>query len=580
MALDGFFIHAHVHALNQTLEGLKIDKIYQINATDLLLNLRGRGSVKLFISAHASHPRIILIDSKPETPQEPPMFCMLMRKHISGGIIQSVEQDGLERIVTINISARNELGDIVIKHLKIEIMGKHSNIMLLDENQTVVDSIKRIRLSMSTRPMGPGVRYTLPPSTKAPTFKTDRESFSNQLTDVKLPVFKWLYLTFEGISPSLANSITHQAGIDSKTDTASLEKEDIDSLYASFIDHIEQVKRSNGVYMYFVAGTYKEFSSIPLTHYRSLGYEERFTTDFDEALNTYYHTKKDTNRVSQKSNHLIKLVDLHLDKLNKKVENLEGDLIEAGKLEALRLRGELLTANLHAIKKGMKSITVFNYYTNEDFEIELDVTRGPNENAQRYYKRYNKAKTTLEEAQKFIEIADEEIRYLDHVRLLLDQAESPDDIEEIKEELMETGFVKKIYSKKQKRAKKLPPHRYESSEGVTILVGRNNFQNDELTLKKSFREHIWLHTKDTPGSHVIIQAEFEDIDDQTIIEAAEIAAYHSKARYSSQVPVDFTEVKFVKKPSGAKPGMVIYEDYKTIYVTPDEDKILNMKKVD
>lgn len=577
MALDGFFLSAYTQQLQQQLVGTKIEKIYQIG-TDLVVHFRGRQSGKLRLSADPTHPRLLITEERTETPETPPMFCMLLRKHLTGGIITAIHQEGLERVITFHISARNDFGERTEKRLVIEIMGKHANIILVGEQDKVVDSIKRVNPLMSPRPIGPGTLYGPPPTHKLDTAAIDLETLRDSGNTA---LQKALYSQYSGISPSLAHSMAARAGIDGKQPAATLSEADFKRLQQSVLEHLKSLEAAKP-YLYVEKETQRiaDFSAVPLYHLRSQPqqYEEQVADSFDALLGRVYQRTNDANRLVQKSSHLVKLITLLQDRLISKIANLEGDLAEASRLEELKLYGELLTANLHALQKGMAEVALLNYYTGETLAIPLDVTKSPNENAQRYYKRYNKAKTTLEEAQNFIGQAQEDLNYLEAVKTALLQAELPEDVDAIKEELAEQGFIKASTLRKQRKVKKAPPHRYTATEGVAILVGRNNMQNDQLTLKDAHREHIWLHTKDVPGSHVIIQATFPEIEEATVLEAAMIAAYHSKARYSSQVAVDFTEVKYVKKPKGAKPGMVIYEDYKTVYVTPDEAKIQALKQ--
>lgn len=576
MALDGFFLSAYTQQLKAALVGAKIDKIYQIGS-DLILHFRGRQSGKLRLSADATHPRILITDEKIEAPEKPPMFCMLLRKHLTGGIIADINQVGLERIITLQISARNDFGDKTDRRLIIEIMGKHANIILVGDQDRVIDSIKRVNPHMSPRPIGPGTLYGPPP-----TQKLDLNALSPELLEAfgNTSIQKCLYSKFSGVSPSLSHSMLALAKIDGKTPANQLSDSESAALLHSIATHLKALKTPQP-YIYHDPTSQQivDFSSIPLYHLRMQAdsYSESTLTSFDSLLGLIYQKTNDANRLLQKSSHLIKLIALLQERLVSKIANLEGDLEAASSLETQKLWGELLTANLHAIKKGMTAVTVTNYYTGESLEIPLDPTKGPNENAQRYYKRYSKAKTTLEEAKNFIHQAEEDHAYLDAVLQSLLQAELPEDVDSIKEELAEQGFIKASTLRKQGKIKKAPPYRYRATEGTLILVGRNNLQNDQLTLKDSHREHIWLHAKDVPGSHVIIQASFPEIEEGTLIEAANIAAYHSRARQSSQVAIDFTEVKYVKKPRGAKPGMVIYEDFKTIYVTPDAQEVLALR---
>lgn len=575
MAFDGFFINKYCKILDDTLVERRVDRIFQLDNKDIVLSFKGIKDL-LLLSVLSSNPRAILIDEKPQTPQTPPMFCMLLRKHLQNAVLKTVKQIGLERILSFEFDASNQIGDRVNLTLRIELMGKHANLMLLNASDEIVDSVKRIGLLQSPRPIAPGVIYQLPPSQKQATLALNADEFKRQISGFEGTVYKALYQLFEGVSPAISKTLLLAANIAKNSACDSLSAEQFDILWAQFNGAIGALKTPE-VYIYRDALQIVEISAVPLLQHAV--YDMRISEDVTHDVQLYYAQTKDTNRIAQKSVNLLKRLDGFISKAGQKQLNLQADIERAQQLNDYKLFGELLTANLHAIKKGDASFKAYNYYDDSYIDITLDVRKSPNDNAQLYYKKYNKAKVTLTMAQQMLEQTKADIAYLKQVRSMLELAESAADVDDIHDELSDLGYVRKKHRKKVKRESKLPPLLYRSFEGVDILVGRNNYQNDQLTLKRANREHIWLHTKDVAGSHVIICAEFADIDERTIVEAAEIAAYHSDARLSSQVPVDLTEVKFVKKPKGAKPGMVIYEDNKTIYVTPDEEKILSMKVV-
>ncbi len=574
MAFDGFFYRKHSRQLADLLTGTQIDKIYQVGRYDLFIQLKGGGTQRLLISVHPAQPRILLIDQKPDTPDAPPMFSMLLRKHLQSGRISAVKQLGMERIVDIDIAVKNQIGDLVDYKLRVEIMGKHSNLILLDGDMKIVDAIKRVGENISIRPVLPNIKYSQPPSQKQNLLEIDDAQFSALLRAQKGVVRKALYQYFEGVSPDIATTICLGSATDGNAKCDQLDEAQCAALWQSSREMLSQLDDGN-MWLYREGGLIKAFSAVKTAS----EYEAEAVSDgnYFAALADYYKQKKDSNQIAQRAATAIKRIDGLIVRTVNRIDNLSKDLVAAEELDKYKLYGELITANLHAVKKGMKSIEVVNYYDGKTIVIPLSVDKAPNENAQHYYKRYNKAKTTLVKAKALIGENEADLAYLKQVRSLLECAETSDDINQLIDELVDGGYFKSRARKRQKKSKKLPPLKYQSSEGVIILVGRNNYQNDELTTKKADREHIWLHTKDIAGSHVIITKCFADIAEQTIVEAAMIAAYHSDGRHSSQVPVDFTEVKFVKKPRGAKPGMVIFTDNKTIYVNPQRDAVLAMR---
>ncbi len=577
MAFDGFFFRKQTRLLADSLTGMYIDKIYQVGRYDLYLQLKGGGTQRLLISVQSDQPRILLIDEKPETPAQPSMFTMLLRKHLQSAKVSNIEQLGLERIIDIDIATKNQIGDAVDYKLRVEIMGKHSNLMFIDQNGMVVDAIKRVGENLSIRPILPNLQYKLPPSAKDNLEEVNAEQFNDILSNDTIAIKKALYKHFTGVSPALATTFCHSAQIKPNLNCDELTAEQLQLLWQVIQDALTELKRDT-FWVYQNNGIIKAFSAIDIVSEYAV--QPLSGAAYCAALNQFYKQEKSSNQVAQKAAASIKRIDALIARTTTRIANLTKDLATAGDLETYKLYGELLTANLHAIKKGMREVKLFNYYTNQEIIVPLATDKAPNENAQYYYKRYNKAKTTLVKAQALIEQNEADLAYLKQVRSMFEQAESIADVDQLNDELASAGYLKVRKAKGRQRAKKLPPIKYLSTEGVEILVGRNNFQNDELTMKRADKEHIWLHTKDIAGSHVIITRCFEAIEEQTIVEAAMIAAYHSDARHSSQVPVDLTEVKYVKKPKGAKPGMVIFTDNKTIYVNPEKEKIDKMRVTD
>lgn len=547
MAFDGIMTAAVTYELNHTLQGGKIEKVYQPEAEELVFNIHSKsGKLKLYISSSGNHAGIYLSSESYSNPANPSAFCMLLRKHLQSGRITDVKQVGSERIAEIYIETMDELGFNVNKKLVVEIMGKHSNISLVDEGTgKIIDSIKRISIDTSrVRQLLPGMIYQYPPLQDKIPFKEvtaeDISSFeSRRLLDC-----------IGGISPSIA-----------------------DELEGNISENLEAIRQrlatgdfSPCVYLK-EDGSPMEFSAFPLRAYENYLNKVDFNT-VSEAVEYYYSHRASSNRIKQKGTDLLKAVEQKLKKLYLKKQRLSEDLLKAENSEDLRLYGELLTANLHKCKTGDRSVTVDNYYDGTTVTIPLDIKYSPSKNAQIYFKKYGKSKTAVKEKALQIEENDRDIQYLESVLSYIENADSADTIEALRTELTAEGYLKRRKNNPVQKKQKTSPVEYVSSEGFRILVGRNNTENDTLTLKMAGKTDLWLHTKDIPGSHVIVFTEGKEPDKKTIFEAAAIAAYHSKARNSEQVPVDYVPVKYVKKPSGAKPGMVIFTNNRTVYVKP------------
>lgn len=562
MAFDGLFTVAMTNEL-KSLESGRITKVHQPNALEVVLHIRANGkNDKLLFSIHPSYARVHITKESIDNPQEPPMFCILLRKHIEGGIITDIQNDGFERIISFSIESRNEIGDRVYRKLIIEIMGRHSNLILIDpETNKIIDGLKHLSPSMNSyRTILPGQDYVAPPAQQ----KVD----PSEVTDEELASFfsherspKEIVNHFAGFSPFHAEELLHRMKNGEVVDT-----------FRSFIKEIVSSVKPTCV----EAEGKLYFSPTTISHV-----EGRQTTfeNISSLLDRVFYARAERERVKQQAGDLERYLQTEVNKLKLKLKKLEKDLQQASKLHQYQLYGELLMANLYQFEKGMKEVKVINYYSEEGEEvtIPLNERKTPVENAQQYYTKYNKAKNALVMVKEQIEKTNEEIEYLEMLLSQIVQA-SPSDIEEIREELAEQGYLRKRnrHKNQKKKSDKPRPEQFISSTGIPISVGKNNKQNDFLTFKLARKSDIWLHTKDIPGSHVVIHS--ENPDDVTLQEAASLSAYFSKARESSSVPVDYTQIRHVKKPNGAKPGFVIYFEQKTLYVTPDEELVMKLKK--
>lgn len=569
MSFDGVFTYAVVNELQQALEGGRITKIHQPAVYELVLQIRSHGrNYKLLLSAHPSYARVHLTNETYDNPAEPPMFCMLLRKHLEGSIIEAIRQVGFDRIVIIETKGRDEIGDIHTKQLIAEIMGRHSNIILVDkETNTIIDSIKHLSPSVNRyRTVLPGHEYIAPPSHgKINPLEATEETVVKKIDFHAGKLADQLVATFSGISPLFAKEAVFRAGLANRA-----------TLPKSFVSLMDEVRAHRFAPAMYTNGEKEWFYVLPLAHLQAEA--KPFATP-SELLDRFYFGKAERDRVKQQAHDLERFIVNEKAKNEKKLVKLQQTLEEAKQAEQYRLYGELLTANLYAVERGMKEIEVVNYYDENGatITIPLDPQKSPSENAQNYFQKYQKAKNSLNIVQEQIERTNEEIAYFDTLLQQLETA-APKDVEEIREELIEQGYLRARATKQSKKQKQraIELERYIASDGTEILVGKNNKQNDYLTNKLARKDEIWLHTKDIPGSHVVIRS--KNPSEQTILEAANLAAYFSKARQSSSVPVDYTRIRYVKKPSGAKPGFVIYENEQTLYVTPDEELVRAMKQ--
>jgi len=578
VALDGIAINALVREFDEKFKDLRIDKIYQPEHDELLLFLHGKsGSYKLFLSANASIARACISEEAKGAQNTPPVFCMLLRKHLSGGKIVSVSQPDFERVIKFSVEGYNELGDLTVKTLVMEIMGRHSNIILLDENGKILDSIKRIDFSVSSvRQILPGLTYENPPSQgkRNPLF-CGVGDFLEAFENTEKKADKCILEGFTGVSPLIAREIVFRALGQTDVFLSELSTSQKLDLATEAYKLFKSVADGEFSPCYLVNTETKkhiDFSAVEISQYENMA-EVIKSESVAILIYEYYKERGRKERALRRNAELLKLVTNNIERCAKKIERQMVELADTEKKDAWKVSGELITANIYRIKQSDKVVVLENYY--EDgapvVDISMDTSLTPAQNAQRYFKKYNKAKTAEEELTKQIKIAKEELFYLESVEEEIEKAETPEALSEIADELREQGYIKRQEKGKPKKQKQAMPLETQTTDGFAVLIGKNNKQNDYLTCKMSGGNDLWFHTKDIHGSHVVMRYDRErEFTDNAIIEAAQFAAFYSKAKNSDNVPVDYAKIKFVKKPSGAKPGFVIYTNNKTVYVTPKE----------
>ena len=550
MSFDGFFLHHMVEELRRELVNGRIQKINQPFEQELVLQIRSnRQSHRLLLSAHPVFGRIQLTQTTFENPAQPSTFIMVLRKYLQGALIESIEQVENDRIVEITVSNKNEIGDHIQATLIIEIMGKHSNILLVDKSShKILEVIKHVGFSQNSyRTLLPGSTYIAPPSTESLNPFTVKDEKLFEILQTQETTAKHLQSLFQGLGRDTANK---------------LESILVSEKLSTFRNFFNQETKP--------CLTKTSFSPVPFAN--QVG--EPFTS-LSDLLDTYYKDKAERDRVKQQASELIRRVENELQKNRHKLKKQEKELLATDNAEEFRQKGELLTTFLHQVPNDQDQVILDNYYTNQPITIALDKALTPNQNAQRYFKRYQKLKEAVKYLTELIEETKATILYLESVETVLNQA-GLEEIAEIREELIQTGFIRRRQREKIHKRKK--PEQYLASDGKTIIyVGRNNLQNEELTFKMARKEELWFHAKDIPGSHVVISGNL-DPSDEVKTEAAELAAYFSKGRLSNLVQVDMIEVKKLNKPTGGKPGFVTYTGQKTLRVTPDPEKIASMKK--
>lgn len=574
MAFDGITIHSLINELNNTILGGRIDKIAQPEKDELFLTIKSpKGQFRLMLSVNASLPLAYLASSNKPSPMTAPNFCMLLRKHLNNGRITEITQPGLERIIDIQIEHLDEMGDMCVKHLIIELMGKHSNIIFINNENKIIDSIKRVNASVSSvREVLPGFEYFIPVTIeKKNPLSTTTEEFIELIKSVNFPVFKAIYNAYTGISPSVAEEICFQANIDSNT--ATIELSEIEKLHLAniFINYVDEVKNNN----YSPSILYNQEKPYDFEVIKGcINTNKQEFTFVSQMLETFYATKNTLDRIRQRSADLRQIISIALERNYKKYDLQIKQLEDTEKRDKYRIYGELLNTYGYNIEKNSKEARVLNYYTNEEITIPLDQTKTVQENSQKYFAKYNKLKRTYEALSDLTKSTKQEIEHLESINTALDIARDYEDLVQIKDEMIEYGFIKKHIQQKGKPQKsKSKPLHYVSSNGFDIFVGKNNYQNEELTFKIATGNDWWFHAKNMPGSHVIVKANNSELPDKTFEEAAALAAYYSKGANQEKVEIDYVEKKHVKKVAGAAPGFVIYHTNYSMNISPDISKI-------
>lgn len=572
MALDGIVVSNIVAELNANLAGARIAKIAQPEADELLLTLKSpnSGQVRLLLSASASLPLIYFTSVNKPSPVTAPAFCMLLRKHIGGGKIMRVYQPGLERIIHFEIEHLNEMGDLCRKDLVLELMGKHSNLIFCDDNGTIIDSIKRVSAQTSSvREVLPGRPYFIAQTQeKLDPLSTTEDAFCQSVFSKPMKLAKAIYSSYTGISPVIAEELCHRASLESDQSANTIQEMARLHLYHLFDLMMEDIKqhRYTPLIVSDCHGDPVEFSSLPLTMYADMQITEYPT--ISEVLEQYYARKNTVTRIRQKSADLRHITVTALERNRKKYTLQMKQLKDTEKRDQYKVYGELIHAYGYGINPGAKSFDALNYYTNEMMTVPLDPTLTPQENAQRYFNKYNKLKRTYEALTELIEETKAEIDQLESICTFMDLALSEDDLVQVKEELTDAGYIRRRYNGKRVKITSHPYH-YRSSDGFDMYVGKNNYQNDELTFKFASGNDWWFHAKGAPGSHVIVKSHGEALPDRAFEEAARLAAYYSKNRDAEKVEIDYVEKKHVKKPNGAKPGFVVYYTNYSMMIDPD-----------
>lgn len=578
MAFDGITVAAVTRELSAALTGGRITKIAQPEADELLLTIKTpAGANRLYISASASLPLIYLTDENKPSPMTAPNFCMLLRKHIGNGRITNVSQPGLERIIHLDIEHLDELGDLCQKKLIVEIMGKHSNIIFCDEKEMIIDSIKHVNAQMSSvREVLPGRPYFIPDTMeKKDPLGISLEDFREVLLHKPAKLGKAIYTSFTGISPVVAEEICALAGVDSQVTAPDLTDDSLTHLYRQFSYYMEPIR--SGDYrpvIYYDGKNPKEFSAVLLSHYAR--YNTKEFDSISQVLKTYYADKNTLTRIRQKSTDLRHVVQTALERNRKKYDLQSRQLKDTENRDKYKVYGELINIYGYGLPSGSKELTALNYYTDTTITIPLDPVLTPQENAQKYFSRYNKQKRTFEALTKLIEETSEDIRYLESISNALDIAMNEADLAQIKEELVQSGYIRRKAAKKKIKLNSRPMH-YISADGYHMYVGKNNLQNDELTFSFATGNDWWFHAKDAPGSHVIVKTNGDELPDRTFEEAGRLAAYYSKNRGSDKVEIDYVEKKHVKKPNGAKPGFVVYYTNYSLVIDSDISKIKSVQ---
>ena len=578
MALDGAFLRHIKQELEEKLLGARVDKIHQPNREEILVAFRTReAAYKVLFSARANSARVHFTAIPLENPKQPPMLCMLLRKKLQGAKLVAIRQPELERLLHFDFDCINELGDHVTLTLTMEIMGRYSNIILSDEEGKIVDALKRVDAEMSSqRLVLPGLSYHLPPpQNKLCPLTTSSQQVVEALKALPkdMELSKGYLAVLQGVSPIVCRELAHQVGRGRELTVKTMDEEQVfraGFFYQQMRDTVEEV--SGKPYMAVnLQGKPMDFSFLEIHQYGTAAVVKE-AESFSQLLDEFYRERDKQERMRVREQDLLKLLSTHSERLSRKINAQRGELEQCADRDGLRVAGDLISAHMYQMEKGAESVDLPDFYQEGSplVHIKLDPALTPSQNAQKYYKEYRKAKTAEEKLTEQIELAGKELEYLESVLDALARAETERDLAEIRAELQEQGYLRKLRSKKEKPAAVSAPMKFTTSDGFTVLVGRNNRQNDRLTLKTANNNDIWFHTKNIPGSHTVLVTQGREPTETAMEEAALLAAQHSRAKDSSQVPVDYTQIRYVSKPQGAKPGMVIYVNYKTLYVTPGE----------
>ena len=576
MALDGAFLYA-VKSETEFLKGSRVEKVYQPSRDEIIIGLRTRqGAYRLLISANANNSRVHITKISVDNPKTPPMFCMLLRKHIGGGKLIDIRQDGLERILYLDFECVNELGDVVTITLACEIMGRCSNLVVINQEGKIIDSIKRVDPEMSReRIILPNTCYQLPPREERLNFlEADKITIANRIKSTEpAELSKALIKVFEGISPILAREWAYYTSKGEYLKSSDITPEHINRLMLK-IEKCRDMLLNRKCCFTVVRdndGILKDFSFINIQQYGNLMQTCEYNSA-SELLDAFYAQRDLAVRMKQRANDLFKLLVNLNERISRRIAVQSEELEQCGKRDIYKLYGDLLSAEIYKIHKGDTVLVTNNFYDENypEIEIKLDAMKTPSQNIQHYYNEYKKSATAEKKLAEQIEKGKEELQYIDSVFDALTRATTENEITQLRLELSEQGYIKSSF-RKGKPEKSLPPVEYKSSDGFTILVGRNNIQNDKLSLKLAEKSDIWLHTQLITGSHVLILTDGETPPDKTVEEACIIASVNSRGKDSNLVPVDYCLAKYVKKPSGAKPGKVIFTNYKTAFVKPDSE---------
>ncbi|MBR5356724.1 MAG: NFACT family protein [Lachnospiraceae bacterium] len=575
MAFDGITVAAIVKELSDATLNTRIYKISQPEADELLLTIKGNSTqFRILISANASLPLIYKTEKNKPSPVNAPTFCMLLRKHLSNAKIISVTQPGLERIVEFTLEHLDEMGDVCRKKLIVELMGKHSNIIFTDDKGIIIDSIKHISRNISSvREVLPGREYFIPKTDeKKEPLLIDKETFTQMIKNAHLPIQKALYTNLTGFSPIMASEVSFRAKLDSDASTSSLSDAELNDLYDAFEGIVKDIKESNFDFEVMYEGSSpKEYSSLPLTIYSNL--RKQKYESISELLIAYYKEKSTVVRIRQKSTDLRKITQTIYERNVKKLDLQTKQLKDTEKKDKYRIYGELINTYGYNVPANATSFEALNYYTNETITIPLDKDLTAIENGKKYFEKYTKLKRTAESLTEIIKDVKEEVTHLESILTALDIAVDESDLTQIKQELMDSGYIKAKYTGKKEKVTSKPFH-YKSSDGFDIYVGKNNYQNDWLTFDFANGNDWWFHAKKMPGSHVIVRTNGKEVPDRTFEEAARLAAFYSKGRGSDRVEIDYLIKKNVKKPAKAKPGFVVYY---TNYSMVIDDDIKNLE---